>query len=150
MPVVRVTRRLHFNAAHRLFNPAWSEARNAEVFGACSNPHWHGHNYELDVTVAGEIDPDTGYVMDLGVLKSIVQREILDLLDHRNLNVEVPWLEGINPTTENLVVSIWDRLLPHLPEGVRLHRLVLWETPRNYVEYEGAGVQPHIVNHAEG
>lgn len=150
MPVVRVTRRLHFNAAHRLFNPAWSEARNAEVFGACSNPHWHGHNYELDVTVAGEIDPDTGYVMDLGMLKTIVQREILDHLDHRNLNVEVPWLEGINPTTENLVVEIWDRLLPHLPEGVRLHRLVLWETPRNYVEYEGAGVKARSETHAEG
>lgn len=141
MPLVRVTRRLHFNAAHRLFNPSWSEAQNAEVFGACANPHWHGHNYELDVTVAGEIDADTGYVMDLGVLKALVQREILDVLDHRNLNVEVPWLEGTNPTTENLVVAIWDRLVPHLPEGVRLHRLVLWETPRNYVEYEGAGTQ---------
>jgi 6-pyruvoyltetrahydropterin/6-carboxytetrahydropterin synthase len=147
MPVVRVTRRLHFNAAHRLFNPAWTDARNAEVFGPCSNPHWHGHNYEMDVTVAGEIRSETGYVMDLGTLKALVEREVLNDLDHRNLNVEVPWLEGTNPTTENLVVAIWDRLVPHLPDGVSLHRLVLWETPRNYVEYEGPAHTPGDPSH---
>ena len=140
MPHVRVTRRVHWNSAHRLFRPDWSDERNAEVFGACSNPHWHGHNYEMDVTVAGAIDPETGYVLDLKVLKDLVEERILRDLDHRNLNVEVPWLEGLNPTTENLVVAIWDRLAGHLPQGVTLERLVLWETPRNYVEYTGDGV----------
>jgi 6-pyruvoyltetrahydropterin/6-carboxytetrahydropterin synthase len=137
MPRVQVTRRLHFNAAHRLFRPDWSDERNAEVFGACSNPNWHGHNYEIDVTVAGEVDPETGFVMDLADLKGLVNERVVDQLDHRNLNVEVPWLAGVNPTTENLVVAIWDRIADQLPEGVDLERLVLWETPRNYVEYDG-------------
>jgi 6-pyruvoyltetrahydropterin/6-carboxytetrahydropterin synthase len=136
-PHVRVTRRLHFNAAHRLYRPDWSDARNAEVFGACSNPHGHGHNYEIDVTVEGPVDPETGYVMDLGILKAVVNEAVVDQVDHRNLNVEVPWLAGTNPTTENFVVAIWDRLSPRIPAPVRLHRIVLWETPRNYVEYEG-------------
>ncbi|CAN5655223.1 6-carboxytetrahydropterin synthase [soil metagenome] len=136
-PRVRVTRRLHFNAAHRLYRPDWSDSRNAEVFGACANPNWHGHNYEIDVTVEGPIHPDTGYVMDLGELKNLVNAAVIDDVDHRNLNVEVPWLEGLNPTTENFVVAIWKRIEPVMPEGVRLSRLVLWETPRNYVEYEG-------------
>lgn len=136
-PLVRVTRRLHFNAAHRLYRPDWTDERNAEVFGPCANPHWHGHNYEIDVTVEGMINPETGYVMDLGHLKARVNEAVIDQVDHRNLNVEVPWLEGLNPTTENFVVAIWKRLEPLLPSGVRLARLVLWETPRNYVEYEG-------------
>jgi 6-pyruvoyltetrahydropterin/6-carboxytetrahydropterin synthase len=136
-PLVRVTRRLHFNAAHRLYRPDWTDERNAEVFGACANPHWHGHNYEIDVTVEGVINPETGYVMDLGDLKARVNEAVIDQVDHRNLNVEVPWLEGVNPTTENFIVAIWERLRPLLPPGVRLARLVLWETPRNYVEYEG-------------
>jgi 6-pyruvoyltetrahydropterin/6-carboxytetrahydropterin synthase len=136
-PLVRVTRRLHFNAAHRLYRPDWTDERNAEVFGACANPHWHGHNYEIDVTVEGVISPETGYVMDLGDLKARVNEAVIDQVDHRNLNVEVPWLEGVNPTTENFIVAIWERLRPLLPPGVRLARLVLWETPRNYVEYEG-------------
>jgi 6-pyruvoyltetrahydropterin/6-carboxytetrahydropterin synthase len=136
-PTVRVTRRLHFNAAHRLYNPAWTEARNAEVFGPCANPNWHGHNYELDVTVEGLVDPDTGYVMDLGALKALVHEAVVDRVDHRNLNLEVPWLEGLNPTTENFVVAIWRQIEPLMPDGVRLARLVLWETPRNHVEYEG-------------
>jgi 6-pyruvoyltetrahydropterin/6-carboxytetrahydropterin synthase len=137
MPEVRVTRRVHWNSAHRLYRPDWTDARNGEVFGACANPHWHGHNYEMDVTVTGEIDPETGYVLDLKVLKDLVEERVLGDLDHRNLNIEVPWLEGLNPTTENLVVAIWERLGGHLPTGVRLDRLVLWETPRNYVEYTG-------------
>ena len=137
MPRVRVTRRLHFSAAHRLYRPDWSDARNAEVFGDCANPHWHGHNYEVDVTVEGEIDPETGYVMDLKHLRDQVEERVLADVDHRNLNVEVPWLQGVNPTTENLVVAIWKRIADGLPEGVRLERIVLWETPRNSVEYSG-------------
>lgn len=137
MPEVRVTRRLHFSAAHRLFREEWSRERNAEVFGACSNPHWHGHNYEVEVTVAGPVDPETGFVMDLKRLRDLVQRRVVDDVDHRNLNREVPWLEGVNPTTENLVVAVWERLEGDLPEGVRLERIVLRETPRNYVEYTG-------------
>lgn len=137
MPRVRVTRRLHFNAAHRLYRPDWSAERNAEVFGPCSNPHWHGHNYEIEVTVAGEPSSETGYVMDLGQLKAFVNERVIDQVDHRNLNVEVPWLEGVNPTTENFVIAIWDRLADGMPEGVDLERIVLYETPRNYVEYTG-------------
>lgn len=137
MPRVRVTRRLHFSAAHRLARDDWEPERNRRVFGLCSSPNWHGHNYELDVTVEGEIDPETGYVMDLKALRDVVEREVIEDLDHRNLNLDVPWLEGVCPTTENLVVAIWERIAPALPEGVRLARLVLWETPRNYVEYTG-------------
>jgi len=134
---VRVTRRLHFNAAHRLHRPDWSDERNAEVFGPCANPNWHGHNYEIEVTVAGEPDPETGYVMDLGELKQLVNARVIDDVDHRNLNLEVPWLEGMNPTTENFVIAIWERLVDGLPSGVDLERIVLYETPRNFVEYTG-------------
>lgn len=137
MTHVQVTRRVHFSAAHRLFRPEWSDERNARVFGACSNPHWHGHNYELDVTVAGPVDPETGFVMDLGRLKELVQERVVNDVDHRNLNLEVPWMSGRIPSTEHLVVAIWERLADHLPEPVRLRRLVLYETPRNFVEYEG-------------
>jgi 6-pyruvoyltetrahydropterin/6-carboxytetrahydropterin synthase len=137
MPRVRVTRRLHFNAAHRLHRADWSDERNREVFGDCSNPNWHGHNYEMDVTVEGAVDPATGYVLDLKLLKEAVEEAVIRDVDHRNLNLEVPWLEGLNPTTENFVVAIWNRLEPRIPEGVELSRIVLWETPRNYVEYSG-------------
>jgi 6-pyruvoyltetrahydropterin/6-carboxytetrahydropterin synthase len=135
MPRVRATRRVHFNAAHRLFRSDWSEARNQEVFGDCSNPFWHGHNYELDITVEGRVNPETGYVLDLKDLKDLVQREVIQDVDHRNLNLQVPWLQGINPTSENFVVAIWNRLEGKMPEGVVLQHLVLWETPRNRVEY---------------
>lgn len=135
MPKVRVTRRLHFCAAHRLHNPALSDAENREVFGLCNSPNWHGHNYELDVTVEGEVDPVTGYVVDLKLLRDAAETVLVDL-DHRNLNLDVPWLEGVLPSTENLVVALWQRLAPRVPAG-RLVRLVLWETPRNYVEYAG-------------
>ena len=137
MSIVRVTRRVHWNSAHRLFRPDWSDERNADVFGACSNPHWHGHNYEMDVTVSGPVDPETGYVLDLKILRDLLEERVVQDLDHRNLNVEVPWLEGVNPTTENLVVAIWGRVHDRLPEGIALERIVLWETPRNYVEYTG-------------
>ena len=135
MPSVRVTRRVHFSAAHRLHNPALSDEENRRIFGLCNSPNWHGHNYELDVTVQGEPDPVTGYVVDLGVLRDRAE-EVVGALDHRNLNLDVPWLEGVLPSTENLVVAIWNRLAPLVPSG-RLVRLVLWETPRNYVEYTG-------------
>jgi 6-pyruvoyltetrahydropterin/6-carboxytetrahydropterin synthase len=139
MPRVKVTRTLHFSAAHRLFREDWSDERNQEVFGACANPWWHGHNYEIEVTVEGEIDPETGYVLDLKVLKELVQARVIADLDHRNLNREVSWLDGRNPTTENLVVAVWERLEDHLPDGVALDRIVLRETPRNFVEYTGGG-----------
>jgi 6-pyruvoyltetrahydropterin/6-carboxytetrahydropterin synthase len=136
MPSVRVTRRVHFAAAHRLHNADFSEERNREVFGLCNNPNWHGHNYELDVTVEGDVDPATGYVMDLKRLRDVVEETVLNDVDHRNLNVDVPWMAGVIPSTENLVVEIWRRLAPAIRDG-RLVRLVLWETPRNYVEYTG-------------
>jgi 6-pyruvoyltetrahydropterin/6-carboxytetrahydropterin synthase len=137
MARVSVTRRVHFSAAHRLFRPDWTDEQNEEVFGDCSNPLWHGHNYELDVTVEGDIDPETGYVMDLKRLKALVHERVVSDLDHRNLNRQVPWMDGLIPTTENLVVAIWQRLAETLPQEVLLRRLVLWETPRNFVEYEG-------------
>ncbi len=137
MPRVKITRRVHFCAAHRLENPAWSEERNREVFGLCANPNWHGHNYDLDVTVEAELNPETGFVMDLVDLKDLVEREVVEDLDHKNLNLDVEWMRGVITSTENLVVGIWRRLEPPLPEGVTLSRLVLWETDRNYVEYTG-------------
>jgi len=137
MARVRVTRRLHFSAAHRLHKPGWSDEQNREVFGDCSNPHWHGHNYEVDVTVEGAIDPETGFVMDLKILRDLVEERVIADVDHRNLNTEVSWLEGMNPTTENVVVAIWDRIQSGLSQGVDLVRVVLHETPRNSVEYTG-------------
>ena len=136
MPRVSVTRKVYFSAAHRLYRPGWSEEKNREVFGQCANPNWHGHNYELDVTVEGELDGETGYVLDLKRLGDVVQASVIGDVDHRNLNLDVSWMSD-NPTTENLVVAIWRRILPRLPDSVELKRLVLRETPRNYVEYEG-------------
>jgi 6-pyruvoyltetrahydropterin/6-carboxytetrahydropterin synthase len=135
MPTVRVTRRVHFSAAHRLHLEELSAEENARLYGLCNSPNFHGHNYELDVTVEGEVD-DTGYVIDLGKVRELVESAVLKDLDHRNLNQDVPWLEGVIPSTENLVVRIWERLVDRIPRG-RLARLVLWETPRNYVEYSG-------------
>ena len=137
MPHVQVTRKVHWNSAHRIYRPDWSDERNEEVFGLCSNPQWHGHNYEMDVTVSGPIDPETGYVLDLKRLKDLLEDRVVGDLDHANLNEQVPWLEGVNPTSENLVVAIWNRIADGLDEGLRLHRIVLWETPRNFVEYTG-------------
>lgn len=137
MTHVRITRRVHFSAAHRLHRSEWSEEKNAQVFGDCSNPNWHGHNYEMDVTVSGPVDPHTGFVMDLKVLRDVVEALVVKDVDHRNLNLDVPWMDGIIPSTENFVVAIWNRLRDRMPDGVRLERLVLWETPRNSVEYSG-------------
>jgi 6-pyruvoyltetrahydropterin/6-carboxytetrahydropterin synthase len=107
------------------------------VFGLCASPNWHGHNYELDVTLEGDVDPETGFVYDLKQLRELVEERVINDVDHANLNLDVPWLSDVNPTTENLVVGIWRRLDGALPGQVRLVRLVLWETPRNYVEYTG-------------
>ena len=137
MPHVRVTRRLHFSAAHRLARKDWSDDRNREVFGDCAHPNWHGHNYELEVTVVGEVDGETGYVIDLKALKQLVEEHVIKDVDHRNLNLDVPWMDGVLPSTENLVVGIWERLSPHLPTGVELDNLILWETPRHKAEYRG-------------
>ena len=136
MPDVIVTRRLRFNAAHRVHNPELSDEENRRLFGKCNNPNWHGHNYTLDVFVTGAVDERTGYVIDLAKVKAIVQREVVDKVDHRNLNLEVDFMQGIIPTTENIVVAMWRAIEPHLAPG-HLSRLVLWETPNNYVEYDG-------------
>ncbi len=134
VPAVRITRRVHFSAAHRLHNPELSDEQNRALYGLCNSPNWHGHNYELDVTVEGPIDPRTGYVADLAEVRDAAE-EVLRDLDHRNLNLDVEWLRETLPSTENLVVALWERLVPRLP--AKLVRLVLWETPRNYVEYSG-------------
>lgn len=136
MPIVTVTRRLRFNAAHRLHNPALTEEENRRLFGKCNNPNWHGHNYTLEVSVRGPIDERTGYVVDLGALARLVEERVIDEVDHRNMNVDVPFMQGIIPTTENIVVAIWRRLEPHLAPA-RLVRLRLWETENNFAEYEG-------------
>ncbi len=137
MPRVRITRRMHFCAAHRLHRPDWSDERNHEVFRNCANPNWHGHNYELDVTVEGPVDPETGYVMDLKQLRDLVQEGVVAEVDHANLNLDVDWLAGTIPTTENVVVAMWRRLRKRMPAEVELVKLVLWETPRNRAEYSG-------------
>lgn len=136
MPTCAVTRRLHFNAAHRLHNPAKPEAWNRETFGPCNNPNWHGHNYDLDVTVEGAIDPDTGYVMDVGLLKRLAEEHLVRHLDHRNLNLDVPWFRELLPSAENISVVAWRVLRPLIPPELAL-RIRLWETPRNYAEYDG-------------
>ncbi len=135
MPRVTVTRRIHFNAAHRLHNPRLSIEDNRRIFGVCNNPNYHGHNYELDISVAGEVDPVTGYVADLGEVKRIAEAIVVAALDHRNLNLDVAAFADLNPTAENIAVVIWGMLEGRLPG--RLVKLVLWETPRNYVEYRG-------------
>ncbi|MCY4646635.1 MAG: 6-carboxytetrahydropterin synthase [Gammaproteobacteria bacterium] len=128
---------MHFCAAHRLHRPEWSDERNQEVFRSCANPNWHGHNYELDVTVEGPVDPDTGYVLDLKRLRDLVQERVVAEVDHANLNLDVDWLDGTIPTTENVVVAMWHRLRERMPPEVELVKLVLWETPRNRAEYSG-------------
>jgi len=133
---VKVSRKAHFNAAHRLYRPDWSVAQNQEVFGLCNNPNYHGHNYELIVSVTGEIDPITGYVMDMKVLKDLIKSEVEEAFDHKNLNVEVPEFKILNPTAENIAVVIYDKLKPHLDTSMELE-VVLYETPRNYVTYSG-------------
>ncbi len=133
---VTVNRRAHFNAAHRLFRKEWDDARNEAVFGKCSNPNYHGHNYELIVAVTGEVDPNTGFVMDLKDLKELIYTEVETPFDHKNLNVEVPEFRDLNPTAENIAVVIWRKLRNKLKASLDLE-VTLYETPRNFVTYSG-------------
>ena len=134
--IVTVSRKAHFNAAHRLFRKDWSDDKNAEVFGKCSNPNYHGHNYELIVSVTGRIDRETGFVMDMKVLKDIIKEEVEDYLDHKNLNIEVEEFKELNPTAENIAVVIYDKIKPKLKSTLDLE-ITLYETPRNFVTYSG-------------
>ena len=133
---VKVSRKAHFNAAHRLYRKDWEDSKNNEIFGKCNNPNFHGHNYEMIVSVTGEIDPETGFVMDMKVLKDLIKVEIEDYLDHKNLNIEVDEFKSLNPTAENIAVVIWKRLRPHIHKTNELE-VVLYVTPRNYVTFSG-------------
>ena len=136
--MIYLTRVENFNAAHKLSNPAWSKEKNEEVFGKCANENWHGHNYELHVTVKGTPDPETGFVFNAKTLGVLIKDFIVEKIDHRNLNMDVDFMVGKFTSAENLAIGIWDQLTPHLPEGVQLHCIKLYETPRIYVEYFGA------------
>lgn len=135
--MVYLTRIEHFNAAHKLYNPHWSKEKNNEVFGKCANENWHGHNFELYVTVKGNPDPDTGFIFDAKKLGALVTEHIIDKLDHRNLNMDVDFMQGKLCSIENLVMSIWNELEPHLPANIELHCLKLVETSKIFVEYYG-------------
>jgi len=134
MKKTAVFRKEHFNAAHRLFNPAWDDEKNAEVFGKCSNPNYHGHNYELIVKVTGVPDPETGYVMDMKVLSTLIKDQVLDKLDHKNLNLDTLYFRDLNPTAENIVRVIYDLLREYIDPQLEL-QVKLYETERNFVEY---------------
>tara|TARA_Y100001936_G_C15583450_1_gene413260 strand:+ start:27 stop:437 length:411 start_codon:yes stop_codon:yes gene_type:complete len=133
---VTVSRKAHFNAAHRLFNPNWSDKRNTEIFGKCNNPNFHGHNYELIVSVTGTINPETGYVIDMSLLKQIIKEEIEDSLDHKNLNLDVVEFKSIIPTAENISIYIYNKIKSRLDSNLDLE-IILYETPRNFVKYSG-------------
>jgi len=133
---VTVHRKAHFNAAHRLYRKDWSFEKNEEVFGLCNNPNFHGHNYELIASVKGEIDPETGYVIDIKTLKNIIKSEVEDAFDHKNLNIEVPEFQELNPTVENIAVVIYNKIKPKLKPEFQLE-ITLYETPRNFVTYSG-------------
>ena len=133
---VKISRKAHFNAAHRLYRPDWSFEKNDSIFGKCNNPNFHGHNYELIVSVFGEIDQETGFVIDVKILKDLIKSEIENAFDHKNLNVEVPEFKELNPTAENIAVVIWNKLRPHISTEKDLE-VTLYETPRNFVSYTG-------------
>lgn len=133
---VKASRKASFNAAHRLYRSDWSNEKNQEIFGKCNNPRFHGHNYDLIVSVTGEIDPETGFVMDLKILKELIQEHVEEALDHKNLNLDVPEFKNLNPTAENIAVVIWNKLRPHIDAKKELE-VVLFETPRNFVTYSG-------------
>jgi 6-pyruvoyltetrahydropterin/6-carboxytetrahydropterin synthase len=135
--MVYLTRQEHFNAAHKLFNPKWSVEENEQVFGKCANDNWHGHNYDLYVTIKGKPDAETGFVYDVKRLSNIINTYVVDKLDHKNLNVDVEFMKGQLCSTENLAIAIWKELAPHIPPEVKLHCIKLYETPRIYVEYFG-------------
>ena len=134
--MVTVSRKAHFNAAHRLFRADWSDEKNTAVFGKCNNPNYHGHNYDLIVSVTGKIDPETGFVIDVKVLKELIKNEIEEAFDHKNLNIEVAEFKSLNPTAENIAVVTWNKLRPHLDNALKLS-VTLYETPRNFVSYTG-------------
>ncbi len=134
--MVKVSRKASFNAAHRLYRPDWSFEKNQSVFGKCNNPRYHGHNYDLIVSVEGEIDKETGYVMDMKVLKDLIKEHVEEAFDHKNLNEDVPDFKDMNPTAENIAVVIWNKLRPHIQTTMNLE-VVLYETPRNFVTYSG-------------
>lgn len=136
MKKVTVSRKAHFNAAHRLFNPSWSFEKNDEVFGKCNNPNYHGHNYELIVSVRGTIDPETGYVIDMKELKDLIKEHVENPFDHKNLNLDTEDFKELNPTAENIAVVIWNKLRAHLKDELEL-KIKLYETERNFVEFEG-------------
>ena len=133
---VTVSRKAHFNAAHKLFRPDWNDSKNKEVFGKCANENYHGHNYELIVSLTGEINEETGYVYDLGKLKNIIKAEVEEYLDHKNLNLDIDDFKSSNPSAENIAVLIYNRLIPHFDDNYKL-KITLYETPRNFVEYSG-------------
>ena len=136
--MIYITRREHFNAAHRVFVEGWTDEKNYENFGACSNPNWHGHNYELFVTVKGDPDPVSGYVIDLKVLSKLIKQVVLDKVDHKNLNLEVDFMRGIQPSTENIAKAVFQQLVPEIAQtGTILHSIRLHETENNSVEYFG-------------
>ena len=135
--MVYLTRVEHFNAAHKLYNPSWSKEKNDEVFGMCANENWHGHNYELFVTIKGEPDRDTGFLYDAKKLGNLIKKNVTEKLDHKNLNVDVDFMSGQMCSTENLAVAIWKQLQPNLPKEIQLHCIKLYETPRIFVEYFG-------------
>jgi len=135
--MVYLTRLEHFNAAHKLYNPSWGKEENEAVFGECANENWHGHNFNLYVTVKGNPDKDSGFIMDAKQLSRLIKENIIEKLDHKNLNLDVDFLSGKMCSTENLVIEIWKQLQPHIPANVVLHSLKLYETPRIYVEYFG-------------
>lgn len=136
--MIYITRKEHFNAAHKLWNDKWSAEKNHEVFGKCANENWHGHNYYIHVTVKGEIDRDTGYLMDLKLLSTILKEYVLEKLDHKNLNLDVEFMKGVLPSTENLVMAIWDQIKgPIENAGAKLHQVRLYETENNYADYFG-------------
>jgi 6-pyruvoyltetrahydropterin/6-carboxytetrahydropterin synthase len=132
-----LTRIEHFNSAHKLYNPGWSKEKNELVFGKCANENWHGHNYELHVTVKGKVATDTGFVINVKVLSKLINEFVLEKLDHKNLNMDVDFMKGKMCSTENLAIEIWKQLCSRLPEGVQLHCIKLYETPRIFVEYFG-------------
>ncbi len=145
--MIYVTRKAHFAASHRLFNPEFSDQKNDQIFDKCNNLNGHGHNYVLEVTVAGTPDPETGYVIDLKILARLINEQVIDFVDHKHLNFDVDFLQGVIPTAENLAVIFWSRLEQVLPSG-QLHSLRLYESDNNFVEYRGAPVEIPRYNHA--
>jgi len=138
--MIYVSRKEHFNAAHKLYNPSWSIEKNKEVFGPCANENWHGHNYELITTVAGNPDPETGFVIDLKKLSDLIQREVIERVDHKNLNLDVDFMKDKMASTENLAIELWKILAPKISAIStfgKLHSIRLYETPRNYIDYFG-------------